>query len=175
MAAASFTALGQGIAWGASKNMFSLYNTSASLVCRIYRVWMTNPQTSNVTGGYALASLGRITSAIAGSPTAVTPVGHNPANTTLTGLTVNHAGTVATQTLVYRTIARPNDEIAAAGATADEIANIVPLNLIWDAGYRDTNVQPITLRENEGFNIRTPASPGTYTGTADIRVEFTFS
>ncbi len=118
--------------------------------------------------------LGRFGSAVAGSPTAITPVAHDPAATTLTGLTVNTAGTLVTLTSIFRQISRANDEIAAGGATFDEIQNVFPINVVWDAGYGDTNIEPITLRENQGCALITGAL-GTYAGSAHIHVEFTHS
>ena len=175
--AATFTALGIDLAWAANKNMFSMFNTSASLVTKIYRIWMVNSGTATVSGGIGLSQMGFITSAIAGAPTAITPVPHDPAKTTLTGLTVNTAGTVATLSSVMRTILKANDELAAAAATYDEFSNIIPLNLIWDCGYGDLHTQPITLRQNQGFCIRTTTAGtglgGTYVGTCDIWAEFT--
>lgn len=157
-----------------NKNIITFYNTSSSLVTRIYRLWLGNPQTSNVTGAVALLQLGRFDSAVAGTPTAITPQPLDPSATTLTGLTVSTGGTLVTLSSTFMQFARATDETSAGGSTMDEIHNIVPLNLIWDSGYRDADVEPITLRENEGLALVT-GPLGTATGSFYVFAEFTHS
>jgi hypothetical protein len=118
--------------------------------------------------------LGRFNSAVGGGPTAITPVAHDPAQTTLTGLTVNTGGTLVTLSSTFRQISRPTDEFGAGGGGFDEFAIILPLNVVWDSGYGDTNVEPIVLRQNQGLALVTEVL-GTYTGSAHIHVEFTHS
>jgi hypothetical protein len=51
------------------------------------------------------------------------------------------------------------------------LQNLVPLNYIWDAGYGDANVQPLTLREGEGISVKCETS--TTAGYLDVAFEVT--
>jgi hypothetical protein len=64
----------------------------------------------------------------------------------------NANGDVLTGTATYTRVINtsPTNQFNTAGtlstATLDELETLVPLNIIWDAGYGDSNVQPLTLR-----------------------------
>lgn len=162
------------------KNMMAISNaTGSGRVIRIYRMWVTNPQTSNVTGGITLFKLGRVSSGIHSGGTAITWVPHSSAVTAgsatpFTGITAVHGGSAITATfgtLLLR-FARSNDELAAGGATLDEMCNVLPWALMFDAGVGDSNVEPIVIRENSSVLLRMD-TVGFYVGSCDIMVELT--
>lgn len=158
--------------------MLCIRNTDPTLVCRIYRMWMTNPQTGTVTGGMGFFSIGNFSGAVSGGAGGglVSKNDQNSANLS-SNLVITTGGTLVTLTTTFKVVGRPTDECAAGGATFDEIINLFPLSLVLDEGYGDSNVQPITLRQNEGLALVSNAASGSalYVGSADIFVELTYS
>lgn len=170
--AQTFTAYYSGVAFAASKNMAAVLNGHATEVLKIRRVGLLNAQTAAVTGvlcqlemrGYFAGSPGLTT------PTAVTPTSHDTNNTAPTTATYGHAGTIAGTATTFRRVFWSSDEAAISTATIDELETFVPLNTIFDAGYGDSNVQPMTLRQNQMalvFNTTGAA------GLLDTWIEFT--
>ena len=170
--AQTFTAYYSGVAFAASKNMGAVLNQHASEILKIRRVGLLNAQTAGVTGvlcqlemrAYQAGSPGLTT------PTAVTPVSHDTTNTAPTTAVYGHAGTIAGTALTLRRVFWSSDEAAISTATSDELETFVPLNIIFDAGYGDSNVQPLTLRQNQMalvFNTTGAA------GLLDTWIEFT--
>lgn len=170
--AQTFTAYYSGVAFAASKNMAAVLNSHATEILKIRRVGLLNAQTAGVTGvlcqlemrGYFAGSPGLT------APTAVTPTSHDTTNTAPTTATYGHAGTIAGTATTFRRVFWSSDEAAISTATIDELETFVPLNIIFDAGYGDSNVQPMTLRQTQMalvFNTTGAA------GLLDTWVEFT--
>lgn len=170
--AQTFTAYYAGVTFAASKNMGAVLNTHATEILRIRRVGLLNAQTAAVTGvicqlemrGYFAGSPGLT------APTAVTPTSHDSTNTAPASATYGHAGTIAGTATTFRRVFWSSDEAAISTGTLDELETIVPLNIIFDAGYGDSNVQPLTLRQNQMalvFNVTGAA------GLLDTWIEFT--
>jgi hypothetical protein len=149
--AQTFTTYCSGVAFAATKNMHAVLNQHASEILKIRRVGLLNAQTAGVTGvlcavefRYFVAGSPNLT-----APTAVTPISHDSTNTNPTTAVYGHAGTIAGTPLTLRRIFWSSDEATISTATLDELETLVPLNIIWDAGYGDSNVQPLTLRQNQ--------------------------
>lgn len=170
--AQTFTGYYAGVTFAASKNMAAVLNTHASEILKIRRVGLLNAQTAGVTGvicqlemrGYFSGSPGLT------SPTAITPTSHDSTNTAPAAATYGHAGTIAGTATTFRRVFWSSDEAAISTGTLDELETIVPLNIIFDAGYGDSNVQPMTLRQNQMalvFNTTGAA------GLLDTWIEFT--
>lgn len=174
--AATFSLAATAVANAATKNLLVIHNADSTKKVKVYRIWVTNPGTAAVTGGIQQMSLFRYANASAPTGgTAVTPSPHDPAKSTVTNLTVQHGATTnvtSIETNPLISVVRATDEIAAGGATLDELHNIMPLNLIFDAGYGDSNVEPLTLNQGEGVTLRTAS--GNAVGTFDIFAEITF-
>jgi hypothetical protein len=64
-----------------------------------------------------------------------------------------------------------SDEPALATGTWDEWETIVPLNLIWDTGLDNTNLQTLNLREGQGVALK--AGAALTAGLLDTVIEFT--
>ena len=114
--------------------------------------------TAALTGSMGRYTLDRFTG-VPGGGSAITIQKYNTASAAVSGsVTALNGNTSITGTLVsngvLRQIARSNDEAAAASYTMDEFQTIYPMGLIWDSGYGDTNVEPITLRAGEGIRMR---------------------
>lgn len=170
--AQTWTAYYSGVAFAATKNMAAVLNGHATEVLKIRRVGLLNAQTAAVTGvlcaiefrGYFSGSPGLTSS------TAVTPVSHDSTNTSPTTATYGHAGTIAGTASTLRRIFWSSDEAAISTGTLDELETLVPLNIIWDAGYGDSNVQPLTLRQNQMAMVYNVSGAA---GLLDTWIEFT--
>ena len=175
----SFSAL---TTYAASKNMLAINNaTGSGKVLKIYRVWIGTYQTATVSGGIGLVLFKRYVGGNYTGGTAIPFIPHSScltanSNTPFTGIGAASGATTITAPGVAAEeigrIARSTDEMGAGGITMDEIQSIPVMSLSWDAGFSDTNIQPITLRPNECFILATEAV-GTYVGSPDITVELT--
>lgn len=166
----TWTLNNQGIAFGASKVMAGILN-GGSRVLRIARMGLLNNQTAGVTGVACLMEIRKYPSALTWtSPTAVTPVAHDSTNGALSSVTAGNSGTPSVSTPVtLRRIFWSSDEPSISTATSDELECFVPLNVIWDAGYGDTAVQKVAVRQNEGFLLYNTTGAA---GIVDIWTEF---
>lgn len=170
--AQTWTAYYPGVAFAATKNMAAVLNTHASELLKIRRSGLLNAQTAAVTGvvcqlearAYQTGSPGLT------APTAVTPTTHDTTNTAPASAVYGYAGTIAGTGLTLRRTIWSSDEASVSAATSDELECFVPLNIIFDAGYGDSNVQPLTLRQNQmymHYNVSGAA------GLLDSWIEFT--
>lgn len=172
MALQSWTCYYSGVAFAATKNMGAVLNGHATELLKIRRVGLLNAQTAAVTGVLCAIEWRVYQSGSPGltTPTAITPIPHDTTNTSPTTATYGHAGTIAGTASTLRRIFWSSDEAAISTATLDELETLVPLNIIWDTGYADTNLQPLTLRQNQMamvFNVSGAA------GLLDTWIEFT--
>lgn len=171
--AKTYTASAIGIAFASNKSLLGILNGHASRDVKVYRVWTLNNQTTGVTGVLTSMSI-RMLSNLTGG-TAVTPVAHDTSNTgvDLTSITCVTNGS-ATQTggNALRVWMWSGDEPAVSAATSDEFQCLVPLNCVWDS-TGDSNIEPITLNQNEGVHVVQPGSNAV--GIVDVFMEFTVS
>jgi hypothetical protein len=58
-----------------------------------------------------------------------------------------------------------------AGTTQANWLTLVPFAEIWNAGYGDTNVEPLVCRSSEGVQLLHSGTSAV--GTADLEIEFT--
>lgn len=168
--AQTWTAYFPGIAFAATKNMAAVLNTHATEVIKIRRIGLLNSQTVGVTGVLCSIEVRKYTGASLTTPTAVTPTTHDSTNTGPSGITVGHAGTIAGTPATLRRIFWSSDEAAISTATSDELETYVPLNIVFDAGYGDSNVQPLTLRQNEMAMVYNVSGAA---GLLDVWIEYT--
>ncbi len=170
--AQTFTAYYSGVAFAATKNMAAVLNSHASEVLKIRRVGLLNAQTAAVTGVLCAVEFRAFFSGSPGltSPTTITPTSHDSTNSAPTTATYGHAGTIAGTAVTLRRIFWSSDEASISTATLDELETLVPLNIIWDAGYGDSNVQPLTLRQNQMAMVYNVSGAA---GLLDTWIEFT--
>jgi len=168
--AATWTAYFQAVAFAATKNMASVLNGHATEIIKIRRVGLLNSQTAAVTGVLCSMELRKYTGASLGTPTAVTPTTHDSTNSAPTTIVVGHAGTIGGTPFTLRRLFWSSDEAAISAATSDELETYVPLNIIFDAGYGDSNVQPLTLRQNEMLTVYNVSGAA---GLLDVWIEYT--
>jgi hypothetical protein len=168
----TFTLFNQGISFAAGKVMAGIFNEGAR-VLRVRRIGLLNTQTSSVTGVMCQLDVRRYTATATWSgSSAVTPVKHDSNNSALSSVTAGNSGTPGTSgsTHTFRRVVWSSDEASLSSATADEWECLVPLNIIWDAGYADSNVQPLVIRTDEAVNIYNVSGAA---GLLDSWIEFT--
>lgn len=161
----------QAIAFATNKDMLDVLNGSGSgRVVRVYRAYHFNNYAAAVAGILFAMTLRRTTNATSG--TTVTPITHDTSNTTLAAqITSGHNRTLTLASpSILRTYNWVNEEPVVAGTTQANWLTLIPFCEVWNAGYADSNVQPVTLREGEGFAFYS----GTVTvGSNDFEIEFT--
>lgn len=165
----TWTAYAAGVAFAVNKNMLAILN-GGSRVLRIRRIGFLNNQTAGVTGVVCFGEIRRYSGAGLTGHTPVTPLAHDTANSALVSVTIGTGGTPSGTSSLFRRYIWSSDEPAVSGASVDELECLVPLNVIWDAGYGDAAVQPLTLRQNEMLCIYNTVGAA---GILDIWIEFT--
>jgi len=168
--AATWRATGSAIAYANAKDMLNVFNgTSSTRIIRAYRAYFFNNGTSAVTGVLTTLQIRRLTAASAG--TAVTPVKHDTNSSALNVNTTCGTNQTVTGSDIFRRLLWSNDEPTVSAATQDEWELLVPNCEIWNAGYGDSNIEPIVCRATQGFEIFHSGSSAV--GTADCEIEFT--
>jgi hypothetical protein len=168
--AATFRATGGAIAYASSKDMLNVFNgTATARVIRVYRGYWFNNGTAAVTGVLTTAQCRRITAASGG--TAVTPVKHDTNSSNLDAATTCGTNQTTTGSDIFRRFLFVNEEPIVAGTTQANWLTLVPFAEIWNAGYGDTNVEPVTCRATQGFQLFHSGTSAV--GTADLEIEFT--
>jgi hypothetical protein len=166
----TYTLYIQAKAFVAGGVMAGILNGGAK-VLRIYRIGFINNQTTGVSGVICAGEIRKYTGAGYSGQTSVTPIAHDTgASAGLTSVTAGHSGTPTGTPLVMRRYTWSSDEPAASTATSDEWECLIPLNIVWDVGYGDSTVQPLTLRQNESLIIWNVTGA---VGLLDCWIEFT--
>ena len=154
-----------------------LLNAHATEVIRVRRVGLSHSICSGTTPGNAIVitlSFYPATMTWASPTTSggITTFKHVSSNTFPTSLTIATAGTPGGSTAqIIRRARWSADEAGPGGATWEEMQEITYLNMIWDAGYADTNVQALTLRQDQGIIVA--ANAAVSGATMDTWIEFT--
>lgn len=170
--AATFRATGGAIAYASSKDMLNVFNgTSSARIIRVYRAYWLNNGTTAVTGVLTTAQCRRITAASAG--TAVTPVKHDTNSSNLDANTTCGTNQTTTGSDIFRRFLFVNEEPVVAGTTQANWLTLIPFAEVWNAGYGDTNVEPVVCRATQGFQLFHSGTSAV--GSADLELEFTDS
>lgn len=162
----------QAVAYASAKNMIDIFNGSSSArLIKLYRLWMFNNGTASVTGVLTALQIRRSSAASGG--TTITPIAHNLGNTALNANTTCGTGRTVTSAGVFRQILYSNDEPAVSTADLDGLLTLVPFAEIWNSGYGDSNIQPLSCRaaNAEGITLIQPGSNAV--GSCDLEMEFT--
>lgn len=168
--AATWRATSGAVAYASSKDMLNVFNgTSSARIIRVYRGYWFNNGTTAVTGVVTTAQCRRITAATAG--TAVTPVKHDSNSSALDANTTCGTNQTVTGSDIFRRFLFVNEEPVVAGTTQANWLTLIPFAEVWNAGYGDTNVEPVTCRATQGFELFHSGS--TAVGSADLEIEFT--
>lgn len=178
--AQTYTLYAAGVAWAANKNMIAISNhTGSGRVLRLFRLWLINYASATVTGGFCAAQLDRCSSVASFTAgTALTFLKHDSNSENLPAQILANTGTttVLTRTGTFRNHTICNDEVALSSGHIEDFRTLVPMCIIWDAGYGNSTIEPIVMRTGEGVVLFTPAAGGgTYAGNVDICAELTLA
>lgn len=161
-----------GITFASSKSMLSVMNASGSgRIVRVYRIWILNNQVTSVTGVLCTFAIKRITATSGGS--AVTPIKHDTTNESFPAQVTAQSGATETYSDIFRTLLYSNDEAAVGTGTWDEFETLPALMCVWDAGYGDSNIQPIVCREGQGLAVQHTGASAV--GNCDVYMEVTLA
>ena len=168
--AATWRATSQAVAFASAKSMIDVFNaTGSARIIRVYRMYQLNNGVATVTGVLTTMRVNRTTAASGG--TTLTPVKHDTASAALAAQTTCGTNRTITRTDVFRQYLWSNDEPAVSGATLDEWELLIPFGEVWNAGYGDSNVEPLTCRA--AFGVEIQQSGASAVGTNDFEIEFT--
>ena len=175
----SYSNIASGIPFGSAKNMFTVFNSSSSSrYIRVYRIWIFNNNITTAVAGVLTQIQIKLSNSCSGG-TAITPIPHNLGNSALNAnTTVTHGATCGFPTdNLIRQFIWSNDEVALSTQDVpidiDSCECLIPVAQVWDLGYGDTSVKPLTFRPSydEGICVY---HPGTSTvGVIDAETEFT--
>ena len=163
----TWRATAQAVAYASGKSMIDLLNAVASTrSVRVYRAYHFNNGVAAVTGVLTEMRCNRTSAASAGPA-------DSPAYAALNANTTAGTGRTVTVVSLLRSYLYSNDEPAVSGATMDEMELFVPFAEVWNAGYGDTAVEPITLPAGtaQGFEIKQQGT--SVVGSASLEIEFT--
>ncbi len=168
----TFRATKQAFAYttGASVIDVSQDNTGAK-VNKLWRLYHFNNGTALITGTLTSFQVRRTT--LTTTPTGgstITVVLHDT-NNTLDSHTTAGTGRTISDSDLFRQYLYSTDEPAVSSSTMDEWELFVPFAEVWNAGYGDTNVQPLTARTGFGFHLKQTGAQ--ITGSGDVEAEFT--
>lgn len=166
--AATYRANALAITVAASKSMLGIRNTAVQTV-KITRIWIY-PNTVAVAGVMIRFGLRLLSNLTVG--TAVTPIKYDTNSANIANLTCVTGGT-ATATSTITSFMCSSEEVVVSGVTNQQLQTLVPYSLFWDMGYGETNIEPVTLLQNEGFDLVVEGANGTIAGSFDIKFEFT--
>jgi hypothetical protein len=162
-------------------NMASVLNRSGTEVLKIRRVSVYTTRTNSTAGSMEYYELRRYTSADVftySQDTQVVSLANDPKSAApsaavyASGYASNLRGTYE----LLRNVVIFNERITldtyVAGNLMLPVQSEIPLSVVWDAGYRDASVQPLTLRASEMITLWKAAVGGDGPGLT-VCFEFT--
>lgn len=169
--AQTYTLAATAVTMANNKSLIAVFNdTGSGRIVRLYRAWILNNQHIAIAGSITMLELRRITTRSAG--VTITPLKHNSSSENFPSqVTAATNSTVTTSDLFIRA-GFSTDEPASATLSIDEIQLMPALNVIWDVGYNDSNIEPIVCREGQGVSLQ---NVGATTGQVDVFFEITLA
>jgi hypothetical protein len=172
MATNTWQSATQGVSYAATKHMIDVFNaTSSTRYIRIYRAYLFNNGTGAVTGVLNTSRVHILSTSVSGG-TGITPIAMDSTNASLNANTTSGFGRTTTVASTLRQILHSPDEPTVTVLDWDSLGTLVPFAEIWNTGYGDSNIQPVTCRasENRGFSILSVTQA---VGTGDFEILFT--
>lgn len=154
-----------------NRSMIGIFNgVGSGKIVKIYKVIALNNQTVAITGVAMTFELRLVTTGSGGF--ALSPIKHDSLSPNIPSQISFAADMSYTNSSLLRKVLWSTDEpIQATVSSIDEWETIPSLNLLWETSYKDTNIQPLTLREGQGFSLNNVTT--TNVGVADFFIEFT--
>lgn len=166
---ATFIAVFDRIVPAANKYMASLFNTSATRIVKVWRIFSFNWQIATATGVLHEHELKKITARTAG--TAVTPGALDPRDSLSAGITADHASTAVTEGSLLERFFGSSEEMKIGALTLENsLMNRNMSALAYDA-FDGPNRRPITLTQNQGVTCKMITS--TTAGSGSFAILFT--
>ena len=157
------------VPYASAQYMLTVFNpTGSGKIVRVYRAWVENNGFTAVTGVSPILKLYRATAASGG--VTVTPISYDSTNTALGTVACGSKQTVTASSLFGNRVVS-NDEAVPNTGTVDEWMQFIPHMELLNVGTRNTNLDPIVCRENQGFTIQN--STATTVSGIDVFIEFT--
>lgn len=170
--AATYTLKGYNLGLNTSKSMISIWNGAGSTdILKINRIWLMNHQVgvAAVTGALVELHLKLITTHTTG--TLLFPLKRISTSPNLHSAVVCSTGATVGESSLFRRIIWSGDEPTSSEYNMDTFGVIPNMNLVWDAGYVGSGIEPITLNASQGITLRCQST--VTVGVMDIMIEFT--
>jgi hypothetical protein len=161
--------------WAASTSRIDVLNgVSSARYIRCYRIWAVSTGTGAITGVIGTVRVARTTNATSG--TTITPQPHSQAYGALDANTTFGTGRTLTiaATDYFRTFVVYSEEVAITTLSQMGLMTLVPYCEVWNAGYGDSNVEPLTCIPSTAQGVALVAQSGpTWAGAWDFEMEVT--
>jgi hypothetical protein len=171
--AQTYTLSATAVTLAANKSLLAVFNASGSgRIVRVYRIWILNNQFISIAGVIGFLEIRRITAASGGQT--FTPNKHVSSSESFPAQVTTGTGMTVTTSDLFGRVLWVSDEAVASATTTDKDAMqlISPLNVVWDTGYNDSNIEPIVCREGQGVSLQNITST---VGQADVFMEVTLA
>lgn len=153
------------------KNMGSILNSHAAEVLKIRRIVLINAEWDYAAFvGDDIVEILRYTAASLAGSTAIVPLPYSSANVAPSSATYGYGGVVGgvSERLRSLFITARQPQVDVNGM--ENWATVVPYGVVFDAGYADSNVQPLALRQDEMVTVLNTLGNA---GHLDTWIEFT--
>jgi hypothetical protein len=162
-----------GLALSGRKSLVDIFNrTGTNKIIRVYRIFAF-PNSAGTINQLNLFELRR-TSDAQGGFSHLIPIARDTNNAALNAQTTCGFSRTVTGTNVFRRFIKATAGPVVSNGRINEFECVVPFAEIWNTGYQDANVQPITCRAGQGVDIFSMHSvAGAPANGMDIEFEFT--
>lgn len=157
--------------FSANYNLLAICNTHATLIVKIRRLRLLNHQSAGVVGVPAFGEFRLYTGAGISGHAAVTPVSMDTTNSAINAaILFGYGGALTGTPTVLRRYVWSTDEAVSTALTIDEYQTIDTWMTLWDVGFGDSNIQKLTLRQNEMVSLYNLSGA---TGAVTVWISFT--
>lgn len=159
---------------GSGTVLLGLMNESAARVLKVRRIGVTNTEDGSVGSAVKIVRVVRYSSTATWTGhTPIAPMAHDTQNSALVDYKAGHGGTEGggAGPHIFRQYYYSADEPVVGGISWDNMETLVPLGIIFDAAHGESEMQPLTLREDESCICESLAASGTQ--DTDFWMEFT--
>ncbi|APU88903.1 hypothetical protein Rctr197k_087 [Virus Rctr197k] len=137
---------------------------------KVYNIWHYNASLVGVSGVFLLYSIRRVGGSQTMPPNLI-PVPAHTADILPREVTCGSYRSMRTGS-IFRKYIRETNEWARGVNSIMQWEFDVPMALVWDAGYGDSNIQPLTARAGQGIAVVQETASSTTTNTQDVEMEF---
>jgi hypothetical protein len=135
-----------------NRHLLNVFNASSPRILRVYRIFIF-PFGGSVGTGFV--QLWRITSANGGTPLSPTP--HDSTAPSLHNSITSGFNQTVTENVILRRVLWQTGAPAYSTVNFHTLLTLVPFAEIWNAGYTNPNIQPLTCPANQaiGYSVKT--------------------